>query len=148
MIELALAQHQATREVDVNDLRRIRDGQMHDTRQRPLGRAITGLLQQFPLAACQRIFAGIEFSGGELDHHMAHGIAELALQHDAPVVQQRHHHHSARMHHILARCVTTVRHANSVALDLQEVALEEGFAADQVFGQMSVVWHIGLANAQ
>ena len=54
----------------------------------------------------QQVFAGIEFSGRELDHHAAQRITELALQHQLHgtrrAFQQRHHHDSTRMHNVLA----------------------------------------------
>jgi hypothetical protein len=56
---------------------------------------------------------------------LLHGIAVLALHHQAAIVAQGNDHHRARVNHKLTRGSVTIGQTHSVAKGMQEVAFEQ-----------------------
>ena len=142
-IELALARCQAARKPDVNKLGGVGNKRMQAPGQRPLGGTVAGFFEQFTLCALLAGLAGIELSGGKLDHHLSHRIAKLPLQHDLHlalgIAQQGNNHDGTRMAHILAHSAGMVGQSHRVAKGVQKIALEQFLAGELVLGQMAII---------
>ena len=98
----------------------------------PFAGGVAGFLGQFTLRTGEYVFASVKFAGRKLDHHAAHRVTKLALQHHTQVArcvfQQGNHHHRARMHHKLAGAGAAVRKRHRVAHHTQEVPLKQRLA--------------------
>ena len=135
---MALAQGQVLREPDLDELGGVGRRVVHAASIGPFAGAVAGLLGQFPHAAVQRRLARVEFAGGKLDHRAPQGIAPLALQHQAAVIQQRHDHHRAGMNDELAGRTGAVRQLREVTTNLQERPLPDPLAPQCGLAQVGV----------
>ena len=106
---------------------------------RPRARRIARLLDQLALRGRERRLAGVDLARGKLEHHAAHRIAELPLEHEASVVQHRHDQHGAGMHDELARRLAAVGQADAVAAHVEQLAREHDFGREAGLDQMRVV---------
>src|SRR5439155_14184933 len=80
--------------------------------------------------------AGLELAGRQLDEHAAMGVAELALEQHAAVVEDRHDRHGPRVADVLARPFAAVGKAHQVALYFEEHAVVDALPRDEVLGKI------------
>ena len=80
--------------------------------------------------------AGLELAGRQLDEHAAMGVAELALEQHAAVVEDRHDRHGPRVADVLARPLAAVGKAHQVALYFEEHAVVDALPRDEVLGKI------------
>ena len=74
------------------------------------------------MGAFERILAGVELSGGNLDRHAVERRTELAHQADAPVLRQRDDCHGAGMAHHVADGVAPVGQGHPETVDVEDAA--------------------------
>ena len=116
---------QAPRKPNVDELGGVADDGVQHTGMRPLRRAIARFFKQFTLRAQPTVFTGVELTGRKLDHHLLHGIAELALHHQAAIVVHGNHHHCAGMNDKLACGSVAVGQTYRVTKSMQEMTFEQ-----------------------
>ncbi|CAM2160810.1 hypothetical protein PT2222_90027 [Paraburkholderia tropica] len=141
-VELRLARREATREIDVDELGRVRNDRVNLRQINVFARRVAGLFLQFADRACERAFLRIELACRKLGHHARQRIAILALHQHAPVVEQRNHHDRAGMLHVFARGVLAVRQRDRIAFEREKFARVERRAFDARLGERRVVFLI------
>ena len=116
---------------------------MQDPGPRPLGCAITGLLLQFALRTKLKVLCGVALARRKLDHHLADGVAELALQHHPQftrsVFKQRNNHDGAGVHDIFTVGVAAIGQPDRVAKGMQQTTLEQLLAGEPLLDQMLII---------
>src|SRR5437588_6536793 len=114
----------------------IGDGGMDYAKSGPVRRAVAGLLQQLALGGVEVRLAGLELAGGQLDEHAAMGVAELALEQHAAVVEDRHDRHGPRVADVFAHALAAVGKAHPGAMHLEERAVVDALPRDEVLGKI------------
>ncbi len=84
---------------------------------------------------------GSTLPGGKFEHHSAHRIAVLALEHEPAVVEHRNDQRGARMHDVLTLGGGAVRKTDAVTPDFEHAPGKHGGRFDQVFDQVRIVRH-------
>src|SRR6185312_7633332 len=101
-------------------------------------RRVAGLLFKLALHAIQEILALVEFSGGQLEGHLADGVAVLAHHDDVLLVQEGHDADGAGVVHELARGELAVGELDGVDAEIDRAAAPDRLFRDEFLDETGV----------
>src|SRR6185503_11610439 len=135
-VELGGPLRQLARQKKLDRLVGVADRGMHHADAGPPVGDVAGFLEELALRGLQWRLARLELAGRDLQENAAVRVPELALEEDRAVLEERHDRDRAGMADVLALAERAVRQAHGIAMDLEQVAVEDPAAGDEMLGEV------------